>query len=118
MRIITILLCLLLSAPAWADEITTEPVKQADDKKIIVELIDSRRNRSIPHNRLRLPFGPKEYCYLTADGSRVWLTDYVKQVPDKRSWDKRRPIMSTVSNGTNVTSGVINLLKALHLLPN
>lgn len=99
--------CLSLSAPAQAQTAASPD----QDKNIIVELTDSRRNRKLPHNRFRHPFGVKEYCYIIADGSRIWLTQYINTVPDKRSWDKRRPLLSTATNGFNLIGGAGNVVR-------
>lgn len=99
--------CLLLSAPAQAETTTTTE----QDGKIIIELTDSRRNRALPHHWWRHPFGRKEYCYVTLDGKRIWLPEHIKTVPDKRSWDKRRPLVSTATNGFNLIGGAGNVVR-------
>lgn len=81
-----------------------------------VELCDSRRAGWKTRKHFYQVQGVKEYTYKTKDGKLIRSKVHDKEVPDKRTGDKRHPIYSTIGTigmllgvGTNAC-GAINLI--------
>jgi hypothetical protein len=101
--ILTALTLLLLCAGQVLAE-----VRPIESQLKVIELVDSRRTGWKNRHHFWQFRGVKEYTYKTKENSLIVSEIHDKSVPDKRTWEKRHPLMGAAQTAGSLVGVAAN----------